>query len=194
VATVGCSAAAPIYFARVLGPAVRREQVERRLRKSLSTDADARRRALEEVADAVGDDAGAHATAARAATSGMIGERSSRAIEPYRAAESRYRRALKLDPKRASIWSALARLYDEAHRRSIDATAADKALEAYRRSLELYPNTAEQRFAFAEFLALTGRRDEAKTNYRSALELDRTPHVDKKLSDAHRLKARESVD
>jgi hypothetical protein len=95
---------------------------------------------------------------------------------------------LRLNPNSASAWmtvgdgySILAPAFSDALEDAKRETQA-KALRAYRRTVELYPNGAIQRAKLALALYQAGDRPAFRREAQSALQLDEiTPHEDKKL-------------
>jgi tetratricopeptide (TPR) repeat protein len=108
----------------------------------------------------------------------------------YQFAVQYWKRAVALAPRRSSGYRELGKLHARAFELSVDPDGLVRAIEAMRRGVERYPNSAERRWELGDMLLKTGRREEATTEFRRALELDRTPHPDKKLSTAQRIRAK----
>ncbi|MEN6457581.1 MAG: O-antigen ligase family protein [Thermoguttaceae bacterium] len=107
------------------------------------------------------------------------------AFERFEQAEAE---ALRLAPNSASDWRTSGDRYFEAALASEQVAKAgpsealSKALAAYRRAVELYPNSANHRASLAEACHATGLSAEFRREAEAALRLDQlTPHADKKL-------------
>jgi hypothetical protein len=92
--------------------------------------------------------------------------------------------ALRLAPRSASMWQGCANRYWEAYTRRGREGALPKAVEACRRAVELYPNSAQSRASLALALRASGDERGFREQADVALELnEQTPHGDKKLPD-----------
>ena len=97
-------------------------------------------------------------------------------------AEARKRR-----PLRAAIWLEAGSDYLRAAKAKPQGDFAGKAVEAFARAVELYPNSASAHADASEALNLAGDPVRAREEAQVARELDRaTPHLDQKLSDSRR--------
>ncbi|MBU4273321.1 MAG: O-antigen ligase family protein, partial [Planctomycetes bacterium] len=116
---------------------------------------------------------------------------------PTNDAYQRFERAAanltRLAPNSAQSWSAIGDWYSQAAsitNRSgnrIAGNAVSKAVEAYRRTVDLYPNSALNRAKLAEAYRTAGDREAYCREAETALRLDKaTPHADKKLPAALR--------
>ncbi len=77
--------------------------------------------------------------------------------------------------------------YWDIYRAKKNKAALQAAIDAYRRSVALYPNDAARRASLALALQASGQGDDAATQRAAALYLDRiTPHKDKKLPETLR--------
>ena len=95
--------------------------------------------------------------------------------------------ALRLSPQSASTWHHFARLFYGAWQVTGQQEQIDRALNAYRRAVSLYPTNCRYRADLAEVLEQTGDVDGARREAAEALRLDGlTPHADKKLPDEQR--------
>ncbi|WP_419192565.1 O-antigen ligase family protein [Kolteria novifilia] len=125
-------------------------------------------------------------------------ERSARdrgvAQEAYRQAELAWKRAIQLDPRRAAHHRGLAQTYQAAGKMGLDRQGYAKSVASWDEVIARYPNLAANRFGYAEALMLLGKKNKAKDEFERALELDRTPHPDKKLSEAQRRMAEQFVE
>ncbi|MBN1395968.1 MAG: O-antigen ligase family protein [Pirellulales bacterium] len=73
--------------------------------------------------------------------------------------------------------------------------AVKKMLDAYRRSVELYPNSAPNRAKLADAYLASGEREAYRREAEAALRLDEaTPHADKKLPESTRERFEAAVD
>ena len=90
-----------------------------------------------------------------------------RRMEKLEAARSRLQAFLAERPRRAQGWYLLGRV-------ELDAHEAETAEAALRRAVELKPKSTRFRAELADFLRRTGRREEAREQYRALLELDPT--------------------
>lgn len=104
------------------------------------------------------------------------------------------RHAIARDPFRAEGYRLLGRIYHEHYRRTGDRTSAERAADAYVRSIERYPNNII-RLAEAAEASWDAGRDSAAARYaRRALEIDRTTlHLEKRLSEGRRLRLEERL-
>lgn len=112
--------------------------------------------------------------------------RSKNEARSYRAAVKAWEQAIALDPRRSETHRQLGALYHEAAGSGLDADASKLAVEEYRRAVELYPNSALRRWELGNILSEQNDRAEALTEFKRALELDQTPHLDKRLTDIQR--------
>lgn len=104
----------------------------------------------------------------------------------YRNAEAAWKQAAALAPRRSESHRQLALLYRETAASGRDPKASALALEAYRACVERYPNSARQRWELADLYSRRNQREEAAEEFREALRLDQTPHLDRKLYDGQR--------
>jgi hypothetical protein len=104
----------------------------------------------------------------------------------YRNAETAWKQAAALAPRRSETHRQLALLYRETAASGRDPKAADLALDAYQACVERYPNSARQRWELADLYLKRNQRTEAAAEFREALRLDQTPHLDRKLYDGQR--------
>ena len=111
----------------------------------------------------------------------------------YRRFEQAVANLTRLAPNSAQSWSTIGDWYSQAAsitNRSgnrIAGNAVSKAVEAYRRTVELYPNSAMNRAKLAEAYRTAGDREAYRREAETALRLDKaTPHADKKLPAALR--------
>jgi hypothetical protein len=91
-------------------------------------------------------------------------------------------KTLEKAPNSASLWQAAGERYDQAFAKTRDPRLAAAAVDAYRRAVQLYPNSAELRARLAIALRAVGDDAGYQEQRDRALWLDRiTPHQDKKL-------------
>ena len=111
---------------------------------------------------------------------------------PTNDAYQRFERATanltRLAPHSAQSWSAIGDWYSQAASitdrsgNGIAAGAVSRAVEAYLRTVDLYPNSALNRAKLAEAYRTAGDREAYRREAETALRLDKaTPHADKKL-------------
>ena len=101
--------------------------------------------------------------------------------------EECYENASRLSPQSASTWHHFARLFHGAWQVTRQQEQIDRALDAYRRAVSLYPTNCRYRADLAEILDQTGNNNAARQEATEALRLDSlTPHADKKLLDEQR--------
>ena len=103
-------------------------------------------------------------------------------------------RAVELAPHSASVWRMRGDLYSDAFRATGHKDNVRKAVEAYRKAVEFYPNSGTHRAALA--MALRDSRDQRGflEQAKEALRLDDlTPHLDKKLDDDVRSELASSI-
>jgi tetratricopeptide (TPR) repeat protein len=112
--------------------------------------------------------------------------RSKNEARSYRAAVKAWEQAIALDPRRSETHRQLGALYHEAAGSGLDADASNLAAEEYRLAVELYPNSALRRWELGNILSEQNKRTEALTEFKRALELDKTPHLDKRLTNIQR--------
>ena len=112
--------------------------------------------------------------------------RSPNEMRSYRAAVKAWDQVIALDPRRSESHRQLGSLYHEVSASKLDPAAIQLAIEEYRKAALLYPNSAARRWELGNILSEQNRRDEATVEFKRALELDKTPHLDKKLSDIQR--------
>ncbi len=116
---------------------------------------------------------------------------------PNNDAYQRFERAAanltRLAPNSAQSWSAIGDWYSQAalitdrSGNRIAPDAIEKTAEAYRRTVDLYPNSALNRAKLAEAYRTAGDREAYRREAKTALRLDKaTPHADKKLPAALR--------
>lgn len=118
------------------------------------------------------------------------GRTNSLALDSYRCFEEAVGNIARLEPNSSSNWamigdwySVAAAKYDKNGKKTAP-EAARKALDAYRRTVELYPNSAMNRAKLAEACRSVGDFDGFRREAESSLWLDKvTPHADKKLPD-----------
>jgi hypothetical protein len=113
----------------------------------------------------------------RAADSGLAGGRSPRSAQTLPSSP----------PTDAGRYDGVAPRFSD--HREIPPEPRTAARFAWRGALERYPNSAGLQFEAAESLDRLGFRSEALAGWRRALELDRTPHLDKKLKMPQRARA-----
>lgn len=90
--------------------------------------------------------------------------------------------AISRAPRSAAAYRSAGHSYWEMYQRTKDPRWLQEALAAYRRTVELYPNSAVSRAQFAIALRESGSLREFQTEREKALWLDETtPHLDKKL-------------
>jgi tetratricopeptide (TPR) repeat protein len=95
--------------------------------------------------------------------------------------------ALQRAPRAADAWHYFAGLYREAFEVAGERRLLEKAVEAYRQTVELYPNHATYRADLAEALRAAGDDAGFRAQKAEALRLDAiTPHEDKKLQPEQR--------
>jgi len=106
----------------------------------------------------------------------------------YRRFEQCSATALELAPNCAPAWLAAGDWYFRAYSktdqpdRKIARDAPDKAVDAYRHAVRLYPNSAVYHAKLAEAYRAAGNRSAFRQEADTALRLDEaTPHLDKKL-------------
>lgn len=104
----------------------------------------------------------------------------------YAGAVAAFRRALELAPHRSSTYQLLGRLHAQAAEGGLDPAARQRASAAFARMVELYPHSAARRFELASALLADGLMGRAAEEFRQALWLDQTPHLDKRLTPAQR--------
>lgn len=121
----------------------------------------------------------------RMARFGAVGKREE-ASRAYAAAEDALTRAIALEPNRSANHRKLGELYAEAARHGLDPGAGGKSVQAFGRAVDLYPNSAVRRWEYGVALDRVGEKQDARVQFRRALELDETPHPDKKLSSEQR--------
>jgi len=95
-----------------------------------------------------------------------------------------------LNPNSSNTWSMIGDWYSQAAMKTdpigkkAAPDAASKALAAYKRAVELYPNSAIKRAKLAEAYRTEGEPEAFRREAETALRLDTaTPHADKKLPD-----------
>lgn len=89
---------------------------------------------------------------------------------------------LRRRPQSSAAWHQAADGFFEIYRQSHRAGELTRAIDHYRRAVELYPNQALGRAHLAQALSAAGRSDEARREAADALRLHRlTPHADQKL-------------
>ena len=95
---------------------------------------------------------------------------------------------VRLSPKAAKSWLLVGDCYSRvAASADPSLAAAARAADAYRRAVELYPNSALHRAKLAEAILAAGEWEAFRREAEMALWLDEvTPHADKKLPDATR--------
>jgi tetratricopeptide (TPR) repeat protein len=82
----------------------------------------------------------------------------------------------------AGDWHFRASSKTDQHGRKVAADSMEKAVAAYRRAVQLYPNNAMYRARLAEACRASGDQREFRGEAEAALRLDdATPHTDKKL-------------
>jgi len=91
-------------------------------------------------------------------------------------------KALELTPNSAPAWLAAGDYYLAAFQRANRPGLLDRAVGAYRRAVQLYPNSGLYRAKLALAYAEAGRKDDYRREADQALQLHhQTPHSDKKL-------------
>ena len=108
----------------------------------------------------------------------------------YRQGVQAWQRAIELEPRRSANYRALGRLHNLAAERNLKKQARSLAVEALTESVRRYPNSAQRRFELGKTLWSLGNVAAAQRELAEALELDKTPHPDKKLETAQRQWAR----
>ncbi len=102
--------------------------------------------------------------------------------ETLREIEHYSEKTLAKAPNSASLWQAAGERYDQAFAKTRDPRLAAAAVDAYRRAVQLYPNSAVLRAKLAIALRAVGDKAGYQEQRDQALRLDRvTPHLDKKL-------------
>ncbi len=103
--------------------------------------------------------------------------------------EQAYRRALKaweevvrVDPRRSISYARRGMLLEEAGASGLDPEGLTRAEADFAKAASLYPNSAIRQWQWGSLLQGLGRSEEGLARYRRAIELDQTPHLDKKLS------------
>lgn len=150
-----------------------------------------RRTALAEVGDRVSWERLAVAEAARMRALARL--RLPESAGAYTRAVEAWQRAIALEPRRSESHRQLAKLHREAAAVGIDPNGMGLAAEELRRSVALYPNSAVRNWELGDLLSVLNRRAEAVAAFERALELDQTPHLDKRLSDLQRMVAEKYV-
>lgn len=112
--------------------------------------------------------------------------RSKNEARSYRAAVKAWEEAIALDPRRSETHRQLGALFHEAAGSGLDFEASKRAVEEYRFAVALYPNSALRRWELANILSEQNKSEEAREEFKRALELDKTPHLDKRLSEIQR--------
>lgn len=115
--------------------------------------------------------------------------RSERKAADYHAAIAAIERAIQLEPRSAAGYWMMAQVHEQAARTGIEPCAIERALAAARESLARYPTIARRHYQLGLWLWELGREAEALESLEAALELDQTPHPDKKLSGDERRRA-----
>lgn len=170
-------------------PLVRRDQI--RLTARMTNEAEQTKALCAEAEALPGDQAGwlrlaEWHFAVLASSKGSASRPRERQLEDYRAAQMAFSRAIALEPARAATFARLGDLHALASELGLDPEAAARRAEAWSAAVERYPNLASGRFQFGMALLATNRTDDAADQFRLALDLDRSPHPDKKLSPAQR--------
>jgi hypothetical protein len=107
--------------------------------------------------------------------------------------QAAYRRSLKawdeilrLDPRRSASYAQRGALFREVAASGLDPEAGRRAERDLARAAELYPNLARRQWEWGEALQGIGENREAARRYQRAIELNQTPHTDKRLSEPQR--------
>lgn len=180
-------AALPVfYFGFFHEPLLRREQILSDVRSMNRRDADHILMMYRQAALATPGDPDGWLRLAEAHASGIrVGDEAFRRRH-YREAQSAFRAAIRLDPRRSTLYRQLGLLEQEAAAQALDPSARENALAAFQAMIANYPNSAARRWEFGRFLWQIGDLEPARAEFRIALELDQTPHPDKKLSPQQR--------
>jgi hypothetical protein len=118
------------------------------------------------------------------------------ALDPkaFRDFETCMKTAVELDPNSASTWQTWGDRYRDAFRKTGRQEMAQKAVAAYRRAVELYPNSGRIRAGLALALRAVGDEPGFQREAAAALSLDDlTPHADNKLAPADRTELSEGL-
>lgn len=100
-------------------------------------------------------------------------------------------KAEELQPRGLATPLSRARLAEQAGLKGIRASGLADAAVAYKQACERYPNSAVLQWAWGDALRRSGDSRGARICFTRALELDLTPHPDKKLTETQRRFARE---
>lgn len=87
-------------------------------------------------------------------------------------------------PRSSEAWNQLGAWYLAIYQQSSDPACGELALDAYRRAVELYPNSAMRRARLAQAAAAVGDKTTARQSAAEALRLDALmPHAEQKLQE-----------
>jgi hypothetical protein len=106
--------------------------------------------------------------------------------QSYRRALKAWEEVLRLDPRRSISYARRGMLFEEAGASRLDPDGLIRAEEDFAKAASLYPNSAFRQWQWGSLLQGLGRSEEGLARFRRALELDQTPHLDKKLTEPQR--------
>ncbi|HTO70261.1 MAG TPA: tetratricopeptide repeat protein [Myxococcota bacterium] len=87
-------------------------------------------------------------------------------------AEADLKTAIEKDPKRVESYMTLGKLYRELSRKNNDQKLLDEAADTYKKALDLQPSNAPIALELAQICEHSGKIDQAKEYYETALRLD----------------------
>lgn len=180
-----------LFLERVYFPLVARDQTMRLLRNLQGEESIAAVEAAQKTADRVPEDLEGWVRLASLHARRMQAKKADDRLFDYRQALRNWEKALALAPMRNSTWRDLAATHWRAYELGIDPDGRDRAIAAWKRVVAGYPNSAVRRWELANALQHVSRHDEAVAEFSKALELDQTPHPDKKLSESQRAAAKQ---
>lgn len=94
--------------------------------------------------------------------------------------------AMTLAPRRPEAYWQLGHLYLQQYSLASDPRVRASALRSLEKAIELHPRSASRRWQMGRLYEGLDLSDEAAREYREALWLDQTPHLDRKLTDQER--------
>jgi hypothetical protein len=112
--------------------------------------------------------------------------RSPTELSAYRSAVAAWKDVIALEPRRSESHRQLALLRREAAASGLDSEGMGLAEEGFAEAARLYPNSAARQWEWGDLLSVLNRREAALQAFQRALELDKTPHRDKKLTEFQR--------